>query len=93
MTQEEIQIEAGILELACAQLGQQLAASRLAVAPVVYRQLGIILGKLAQLEAAAVANAGVPAKEALNGAGSTGSTPQPQEKSKPVHREGLRAKQ
>lgn len=50
MTESELQEEAGILNLACGQLGNELAQGRLQVAANVHRQLGAILKKFASLE-------------------------------------------
>lgn len=50
MTDEDIQEEAGILALACGQLGVELAQGRLGTAQSVYRRLGVILKKLAVLQ-------------------------------------------
>jgi len=55
MTESELQEEAGILNLACGQLGNELAQGRLQVAANVHRQLGVILKKFAALEEAASA--------------------------------------
>lgn len=53
MTKEEIEEEAGILDLACAQLGQELAQGRLRAAKEVHRKLASILRRLERLETAA----------------------------------------
>jgi type IV secretory pathway TrbL component len=50
MTETEIQEEAGILALACAQLGNELAQGRIQAAEGVHKRLGAILKKLAALE-------------------------------------------
>lgn len=54
MTAEsDLQDEAGILALACGQIGNELAQGRLAVAADAYRKLGAVMKKLASLETAA----------------------------------------
>ena len=53
MTDTEIQEEAGILALACGQLGSELSQGRLAAAQGVHQRLTAILKKIAALEAAA----------------------------------------
>ena len=50
MTESELQEEAGILSLACGQLGNELAQGRLAVAQRAYVTLGSILKRYAALE-------------------------------------------
>jgi hypothetical protein len=50
MTKDEIQEEAGILDLACAQLGRELIEGRLRSAADVSRRLEVIIRKLKRLE-------------------------------------------
>mgnify|MGYP001606684550 FL=1 len=50
MTEDDIKEEAGILALACGQLGAELAQGRLAAAEAVHRQLGAILRKFGALQ-------------------------------------------
>lgn len=52
MTESELQEEMSILNLACGQLGNELAQGRLQVAHKVYATLGSIMKKFAAYEAA-----------------------------------------
>lgn len=54
MTQEELQEEAGILDLACVQLGRELAEGRLQMLKHVAVRLGVLVRKLEKLEKLAV---------------------------------------
>ena len=64
MTREELEAEAGILDLACGQLGSELAQGRIRVAAAAYRRLGTIVRKLMQIEAAAQALSTAEVKKA-----------------------------
>lgn len=56
MSPSDLQDEAGILALACATIGAELAQGRLAVAADAHRKLSVILKKLAALEETAKIN-------------------------------------
>jgi len=56
MTEADLQEEAQLLALACAQIGNELAKGQLAVAEQAHRHLGVILKKFAALQEAAAAH-------------------------------------
>lgn len=63
MTQEEMQEEAGILDLACVQLGRELAEGRIQVLKHVAVRLGALVRKLEKLEKAVEEMKKLPAGE------------------------------